>query len=384
MGGTQHRHLARLPGRGADHEGVARRVRLPDLLPFDRGADDRRRRRLARVDRRRRLAAQRPAVGGRRAGAGVLRPRQRQADEHRREPRARPARRRARSAARCSSTAAARSGRSRAASASRSASTPSEAAIAVIQVANANMADAVRLISIRRGYDPREFALVVFGGAGPLHGVALARELSIPTVLVPPSPGITSALGCLLVDVRHDLSTMFLAPPRDRRRGRDRGRVRAARGRGTRAARGRGRPGRADVAAAPRSTCATSASGARCRSRRRAPVDLDEAVARFHDEHEREYDYRRDGAPVEIYRLNVRAVGVTPKPSSRHEPTDEHAGAGSRDPCHFDCRGGRRHARATAAQTCRRARARRPGDRRPARLDDASCRRAGGPKSTSG
>jgi N-methylhydantoinase A len=85
-----------------------------------------------------------------------------------------------------------------------------EAAEATIQVANANMADAVRLISIRRGYDPRDFCLVAFGGAGPLHGAALAKELAIPTVLVPPNPGITSALGCLLVDVRHDLSTMFL------------------------------------------------------------------------------------------------------------------------------------------------------------------------------
>src|SRR5262249_55894481 len=86
-----------------------------------------------------------------------------------------------------------------------------EAADAIIKVANANMADAMRLISIRRGYDPRDFCLVAFGGAGPLHGAALAEELSIPTVLVPPSPGITSALGCLLVDVRHDLSAMFLA-----------------------------------------------------------------------------------------------------------------------------------------------------------------------------
>jgi N-methylhydantoinase A len=89
------------------------------------------------------------------------------------------------------------------------------AAEATIQVANANMADAVRLISIRRGYDPRDFCLVAFGGAGPLHGAALAKELSIPTVLVPPNPGITSALGCLLVDVRHDLSTMFLGQVRD-------------------------------------------------------------------------------------------------------------------------------------------------------------------------
>ncbi len=79
-----------------------------------------------------------------------------------------------------------------------------QAAQAILKVANANMADAVRLISISRGHDPRDFALVAFGGAGPLHGAALARELSIPTVIVPPSPGVTSALGCLLVDVQHD------------------------------------------------------------------------------------------------------------------------------------------------------------------------------------
>ena len=86
------------------------------------------------------------------------------------------------------------------------------AAQAIISVANANMADAVRRISIRRGYDPREFALVVFGGAGPLHGVELARELDIHEVIVPPNPGITSALGCLLVDLRHDLSKSYFVP----------------------------------------------------------------------------------------------------------------------------------------------------------------------------
>src|SRR5690606_38082845 len=60
-----------------------------------------------------------------------------------------------------------------------------EAAYAILQVANANMADAVRLISIRRGYDPRDFALIAFGGAGALHGAEVARELNIPTVVVP-------------------------------------------------------------------------------------------------------------------------------------------------------------------------------------------------------
>ena len=85
------------------------------------------------------------------------------------------------------------------------------AADAIIRVANANMSDAVRLISISRGYDPRDFALVAFGGAGALHGAAIARELSIPAVIVPPNPGVTSALGCLLVDVQHDFSESYFA-----------------------------------------------------------------------------------------------------------------------------------------------------------------------------
>src|SRR4029077_9368814 len=86
-----------------------------------------------------------------------------------------------------------------------------EAADAIIRVANANMANAVRLISISRGYDPRDFALVAFGGAGALHGAAIAKELSIPAVIVPPNPGVTSALGCLLVDVQHDFSESYFA-----------------------------------------------------------------------------------------------------------------------------------------------------------------------------
>ena len=62
----------------------------------------------------------------------------------------------------------------------------------------------MRLVSVQRGYDPRDFVLVAFGGAGPLHANALARELGIPTVLVPPSPGIASAVGMLVTDIRHE------------------------------------------------------------------------------------------------------------------------------------------------------------------------------------
>jgi N-methylhydantoinase A len=88
------------------------------------------------------------------------------------------------------------------------------AAAAVLTVANDQMAGAVRLVSIERGHDPRDFALFAFGGAGALHAVTLARELGIPTVLVPRFPGITSALGCVLADLRYDFAQSIDQPLR--------------------------------------------------------------------------------------------------------------------------------------------------------------------------
>jgi N-methylhydantoinase A len=82
----------------------------------------------------------------------------------------------------------------------------------IIRLAEAEMEKAIRVISVERGYDPREFALVAFGGAGPLHASALARALGIPRVLVPKMPGALSALGILLADTVRDYSkTIMLA-----------------------------------------------------------------------------------------------------------------------------------------------------------------------------
>ncbi len=78
------------------------------------------------------------------------------------------------------------------------------AAEAVIRIANTHMAGAIRMVSLAMGADPRDFALFAFGGAGPLHAVALARELGVPRVLIPARPGITNALGCVVADLRHD------------------------------------------------------------------------------------------------------------------------------------------------------------------------------------
>lgn len=79
-----------------------------------------------------------------------------------------------------------------------------EAALGILRVVTANMARAIRVVSVQRGYDPRDYALVPFGGAGPLHASRLARELGMTTVVVPEIPGAQSALGLLMTDVKTD------------------------------------------------------------------------------------------------------------------------------------------------------------------------------------
>ena len=74
----------------------------------------------------------------------------------------------------------------------------------VIRLANANMVNAIKLVSVRKGHDPREYALAAFGGGGPMHAAALARELRIKRVVIPPAPGVFSAWGMLTTDYRQD------------------------------------------------------------------------------------------------------------------------------------------------------------------------------------
>ena len=196
----------------------------------------------------------------------------------------------------------------------------------MLKVANANMADAVRLLSIRRGYDPRDFALVAFGGAGPLHGAALARDLAIPVVLVPPNPGVTSALGCLLVDIQHDVTQMYLSKVEEVDLSHLEETYRSLELEGRARLKNEGVPddrmvfqrkidmrylGQWRALSIPLSAGTTS---------------LDDAVATFHHEHGREHNYSRPGAPVEIYRVSVIATGLTPKAKfAEFDLTDEAA-----------------------------------------------------------
>lgn len=183
-----------------------------------------------------------------------------------------------------------------------------EAARAIIEVANANMANAVRLISLQRGYDPREFALVAFGGAGALHGAAIAAELGIPTVLVPPRPGAWSALGCLMVDIRHDLSEMFLVAAADA----DPQELESAFAR----MEDKGRTLLEGEGVTPDDVRLERSIAMRYLGQWRSmevvvtqDSGLDAAIEQFHDAHEREYSYRRDDTPVELYRLQLMATG---------------------------------------------------------------------------
>ena len=72
------------------------------------------------------------------------------------------------------------------------------------------MVNALHLISVQRGYDPRDFLLVAFGGAGPAHANAIAREAEMPTVLIPPAPGVFSATGLLTTDLKRDAATTIM------------------------------------------------------------------------------------------------------------------------------------------------------------------------------
>ncbi|MDC0431366.1 hydantoinase/oxoprolinase family protein [Paracoccaceae bacterium] len=187
------------------------------------------------------------------------------------------------------------------------------AAEAIIDVANANMANAVRLLSITRGHDPRDFALVAFGGAGALHGAAVAKELSIPVVIVPPNPGVTSAMGCLLVDIQHDFSDSFMTDAATMRPEDLEAAFKTIEEESVTRLHHEG--------VAPENTVLQRTVEMMYQGQWRslavsAPakiVSTIDLIEGFHNQHEREYNFRREDAPVSVFRVAVKATGVVPK-----------------------------------------------------------------------
>ena len=193
-----------------------------------------------------------------------------------------------------------------------------DAAYGIVEIANAAMINALRLVSVQRGYDPRDFALVAFGGAGPVHANRLAAETEIATVIVPMSPGVFSAMGLLVTDLKHDYSSTLIRPASAvdvdeveqvfqglERRGRE--------------ALERERMTSDDISY--RRSVDTRYVGQSYELSIPLPpaavreATITDAVDRFHKEHNRAYGFSAVEEPVEIVNLRLTAVGRITKPA---------------------------------------------------------------------
>lgn len=185
--------------------------------------------------------------------------------------------------------------------------TAEEAAEGIIEVANAHMERALRVISVERGYDPRDFALLSFGGAGGLHATDLARRVGIPQVLVPQLASTFSAFGMLAADIVKDYTQTVMLPadavPDEIRRRFD---PMIARGKSDLSAEG----------VSPEILRIECAADLRYRGQSyEITLPYVHALAdAFHRAHAHAYGYARPDAPVEIVNLRVRAIGPTQPP----------------------------------------------------------------------
>ena len=191
-----------------------------------------------------------------------------------------------------------------------------EAALGIVQIADAAMSLAVRAVSVKKGVDPRDTAMIAFGGAGPLHAVAIAREIFIPKVIIPKVPGTFSALGMLMASWRQDFVRTLYGDARLARCGAGRGRVRRARRRRQGPARAR-RHRRPEPPISPSRRPALRRPGAHHRdsgARSGAAQSGDFAPLReaFDAEHDQRYGQAAPDERLEI--VNVRLVVTAARP----------------------------------------------------------------------
>jgi len=197
------------------------------------------------------------------------------------------------------------------------------AAHGILTIVNTNMVGALKLVSVEQGYDPRDFALVAFGGAGPLHATAVARQLQIKTVIIPESPGILCALGLLTVDRRFDVVRTAVISA---------GAVDVARLNDIwgeldhRAIRWLDQEGVAPDRRLLHRTVDARYKGQNYELTLTAPGGLwtPSSVAaleeRFHQEHERIYSFQSRKAVVQFVNFRAVAQGVMPKPTMLPRP----------------------------------------------------------------
>ena len=185
-----------------------------------------------------------------------------------------------------------------------------EVASGIVKVANANMCQGIRVVSVERGHDPRDFTLLAFGGAGPLHACELARELSIPKVLIPVYPGVFSALGMVVADIKHEfVLTRRMSPDEDTRKvfeELERKAVKTLK-----------KEGVLQDRILLQKYIDTRYVGQSYELR----IPAENAVQKFHEAHQKMYGYSDVTSPVEF--VNFRVVGTGKQEKIRLEPIEK-------------------------------------------------------------
>ena len=198
-----------------------------------------------------------------------------------------------------------------------------EAAAGVIAILNANMANAIRARTVQKGIDPREYALIASGGAGPLHGVEVARILDIPEVIIPPHPGINSAEGLLTTDLKYDIvRTAFLVSSDMDHELLNKDFCAMENQLCEQLRADNADPSKAVF---ERSTDARYVGqGYELRlplpDGRLGQVEIEESIGRFHDMHRQEYDHHFPDSPVEWVNLRITAISEVVKIGVPEQP----------------------------------------------------------------
>ena len=188
----------------------------------------------------------------------------------------------------------------------------------IVEIANAAMAGALRRISIQRGFDPRDFALVAFGGAGPLHANRLAAELEIPTVIVPKSPGTFSAMGLLATDLKHEFSATSIERLDQLDHERLVSTLERLKQQGHKALERDGVSDddmRFEKILDLRYVGQSYELDISVHNEAFSSCELTRLADEFHAEHERVYGFNAPGEPIEAVNLRLIAIGVISKPA---------------------------------------------------------------------
>jgi N-methylhydantoinase A len=199
-----------------------------------------------------------------------------------------------------------------------------EAAVSVIRIANSMMSKILRIVSVERGYDPRDFALVAFGGAGPMHACALAEELEIDNIVIPQNPGMFSALGLLTADLFHDYSRPILSDVQTIDSSRIEELFKEMRAEGKETLDSEGVPD--DKHRYQRTLdMRYRGQGFELNIETQTPFkesSIKNAVDEFHVKHTEVYGYAEEDEPVEVVNAKLRAIGLLDSPKLKSKETN--------------------------------------------------------------